>query len=68
MTCTMCVAQVLLLCLLLIAKGWCITRHTLQRREVCISGAVLALLYAAVSARPRTWRTPTPCAPHAVHR
>lgn len=40
---------VLLLCLLLVAKGWCITRHTLQRREVCVAGVLLALLYASVS-------------------
>merc|ERR1719482_1460932 len=40
---------VMLLCLLLVAKGWCITRHQLQRREVCIAGTIVALLYAAVS-------------------
>ena len=28
---------VLLLCLLLTSKGWCITRHLLERREVTIS-------------------------------
>ena len=39
----------MLLCLLLVAKGWCITRHYLQRREVCIAGSILALLYASVS-------------------
>merc|ERR1719152_475443 len=40
---------VMLLCLLLVAKGWCITRHYLHRREVCIAGTILALLYASVS-------------------
>merc|ERR1719488_341058 len=40
---------VMLLCLLLVAKGWCITRHFLHRREVCIAGTILALLYASVS-------------------
>jgi len=40
---------VLLLCLLLVSKGWGITRHVLQRREVCFAGSVLALLYASVS-------------------
>jgi len=40
---------VLLLCLLLVAKGWGVTRHALHRREVCVSGLVLALLYASVS-------------------
>merc|ERR1719235_50692 len=40
---------VMLLCLLLVAKGWCITRHFLHRREVCIAGSIVALLYAAVS-------------------
>jgi len=40
---------VMLLCLLLVSKGWCITRHTLQRNEVCVAGAILALLYASVS-------------------
>ena len=39
----------MLLCLLLVSKGWCITRDTLQRREVCLAGCNLALLYAAVS-------------------
>ena len=39
----------MLLCLLLVSKGWCITRNTLQRREVCLAGCNLALLYAAVS-------------------
>ena len=40
---------VMLLCLLLVAKGWCITRHFLHRREVCVAGSILALLYASVS-------------------
>ena len=40
---------VMLLCLLLVSKGWCITRHFLHRREVCIAGTILALLYASVS-------------------
>lgn len=40
---------VALLCLLLVSKGWCITRNTLQRREVCFAGCNLTLLYAAVS-------------------
>lgn len=40
---------VLLLCLLLVAKGWCVTRHFLHRREVCVAGSILALLYASVS-------------------
>ena len=39
----------MLLCLLLVAKGWCITRDFLHRREVCIAGSILALLYASVS-------------------
>eukprot|EP00316_Scyphosphaera_apsteinii_P020189 CAMPEP_0119313406 /NCGR_PEP_ID=MMETSP1333-20130426/28978_1 /TAXON_ID=418940 /ORGANISM="Scyphosphaera apsteinii, Strain RCC1455" /LENGTH=671 /DNA_ID=CAMNT_0007318237 /DNA_START=28 /DNA_END=2043 /DNA_ORIENTATION=- len=40
---------VMLLCLLLVAKGWCITRNSLHRREVCVAGTIVALLYAAVS-------------------
>ena len=40
---------VLLLCLLLVAKGWGVTRHTLPRREVCCAGAIFVLLYASVS-------------------
>ena len=40
---------IMLLCLLLVSKGWCITRLTLRRREVCVSGSILALLYASVS-------------------
>ena len=40
---------VLLLCLLLVAKGWCITRRSLERREVCVVGVILSLLYASVS-------------------
>jgi len=40
---------VILLCLLLVAKGWCITRLVLSRREVCVAGSILALLYASVS-------------------
>merc|ERR1719399_1697652 len=40
---------VMLLCLLLVAKGWCITRLYLHRREVCVAGSILALLYASVS-------------------
>jgi len=40
---------VMLLCLLLVAKGWCITRNSLERSEVYIAGTVVALLYAAVS-------------------
>jgi len=40
---------VMLLCLLLVAKGWCITRNALTRREVCVAGSIVALLYAAVS-------------------
>merc|ERR1719152_1109868 len=40
---------VMLLCLLLVAKGWCITRHFLHRREVCVAGSILAMLYASVS-------------------
>ena len=39
----------MLLCLLLVSKGWCVTRNTLQRREICFAGCNLALLYAAVS-------------------
>lgn len=39
----------LLLCLLLLAKGWCITRNALTRREVGIAACTVALLYAAVS-------------------
>ena len=34
---------------ILLAKGWCITRHFLHRREVCVAGSILALLYASVS-------------------
>lgn len=40
---------VLLLCLLLVAKGWGVTRHTLPRREVCCAGATFVLLYSSVS-------------------
>jgi len=40
---------ILLLCLLLVAKGWCVTRHVLRRREVLVAGTLLALLYASVS-------------------
>jgi hypothetical protein len=40
---------VILLCLLLVAKGWCITRDILHRRELCIAGSTVALLYAATS-------------------
>lgn len=40
---------IILLCLLLVAKGWCITRNNLHRREVCIAGSTVALLYAAIS-------------------
>mmetsp|Transcript_29257 Transcript_29257/g.75401 ORF Transcript_29257/g.75401 Transcript_29257/m.75401 type:complete len:674 (+) Transcript_29257:26-2047(+) len=40
---------VILLCLLLVAKGWCITRQLLTRREVMVAGTILALLYASVS-------------------
>ena len=40
---------VMLLCLLLLAKGWCITRHQLERREACIAGCTLTLLYASVA-------------------
>jgi hypothetical protein len=40
---------VILLCLLLVAKGWCITRNNLNRREVCMAGSTVALLYAAIS-------------------
>lgn len=29
--------------------GWCITRHFLHRREVCVAGCILAFLYASVS-------------------
>ena len=39
----------LLLCLLLVAKGWCITRPHLSRFEIYIVGATVALLYSAVS-------------------
>ena len=48
---------VMLLCLLLVAKGWCITRHFLRRREVTIAGAILALLYASVSVQVCKVRT-----------
>ena len=40
---------IILLCLLLVAKGWGITRHSLERREICVAGSILALLYASVS-------------------
>ena len=55
----------MLLCLLLVSKGWCITRNTLQRREVCLAGCNLALLYAAVSIQLSV-RLRTPC--HALRR
>lgn len=40
---------VTMLCLLLVAKGWCITRNSLGGREACIAGTTVALLYAAIS-------------------
>ena len=39
----------LLLCLLLVAKGWCITRGSLERKEIAIAAVSVAALYAAVS-------------------
>jgi hypothetical protein len=40
---------VIMLCLLLLAKGWCITRNSLRQHEACIAGSVVALLYATIS-------------------
>ncbi|KAL3932297.1 MAG: hypothetical protein SGPRY_000760 [Prymnesium sp.] len=42
---------VLLLCLLLVAKGWCITRQSLERNEALATGVTLGLLYATVAAQ-----------------
>jgi len=39
---------VILVCLLMVAKGWCITRPRLEPREVAVASWVIALLYAAV--------------------
>ena len=39
----------MLLCLLLVAKGWCITRGSLERKEIAIAAVSVAALYAAVS-------------------
>lgn len=39
---------IILVCLLVVAKGWCITRTTLEPREVAISSWVVALLYTSV--------------------
>ena len=35
--------------LLLVAKGWCITRGSLERKEIAIAAVSVAALYAAVS-------------------
>ena len=39
---------VMLVCLLLVAKGWCITRASLTSSEVAVSSTIVTCLYAAV--------------------
>ena len=39
---------VMLVCLLMVAKGWCITRPHLSSRETVVSTVIVALLYASV--------------------
>ena len=39
---------IMLVCLLMVAKGWCITRLLLSSREIAVSALIITCLYAAV--------------------
>ena len=37
---------IILVCLLMVSKGWCITRTTLSSNEIAVSSCIVTLLYA----------------------
>ena len=57
---------VILVCLTMVAKGWCITRASLDQHELAILAALITLLYISVVVQ-LSWKSPLSIIPVRSH-